>query len=252
MSAAVSPILEIRNLRKRFGGLQVIDDLSLTIRRGELRCIIGPNGAGKSTLFNLISGAIKPDAGCIVFDGEDITGRPVSEIAARGIVRKFQVTSVFDTLSVEHNLIVAITPRQPRTRLLFERSRVTGPERLEEVERVLQTIGLADRRRELAGNLSHGERQWLEIGMVLLAQPRLVLLDEPTAGMTSAETDRTAELVREIARTNTVVVIDHDMQFVHDIAQTITVLHQGRVLREGTLEEIENDASVRDVYLGRQ
>lgn len=243
--------MEVRDLRKRFGGLTAIDDLSLTFFEGELRCIIGPNGAGKSTLFNLITGAVKPDSGQIYFDGKNITGHSVHEIAQMGIVRKFQITSLFNSLTVLQNLLVAMVPKQPSVKMAFQSWDADDRELTQQLHEILRTVRLIDRRHEPAGNLSHGEQQWLEIGMVLAARPRLILLDEPTAGMTSIETERTAELIKTIARSATVIVIEHDMQFVRKVAQTVTVLHQGRVLCEGTVAEVERDARVRDVYLGR-
>jgi urea ABC transporter ATP-binding protein UrtD len=244
---AVAPILEVDHLSRNFGGLIAVDDVSITLAPGELRCIIGPNGAGKSTFFNLISGAIRPTSGQIRFGGRDITGLSVHRVAKLGIGRKFQVPSVFETLTVRENLGVAAIDKRLRPRDLFRR---TAQERA--IDKALTRVNLAGRADVLAGVLAHGEKQWLEIGMALMTEPLLLLLDEPTAGMTADETHQTAGLVRALTDHLTILVIEHDMQFVRDIASRITVLHRGAVLRDGTLAEIEADEIVRDVYLGRR
>jgi urea ABC transporter ATP-binding protein UrtD len=247
MTAAASPILHVEHLSRRFGGLTAVDDVSMQLQAAELRCIIGPNGAGKSTFFNLISGAMVPSSGRVLFSGRDITGLPVHRIAKLGIGRKFQVPSVFETLTVRENLAVSALDKRPRPRHLVAR-----PADRPAIDDTLARINLARRGDIVAGSLAHGEKQWLEIGMALMTDPLLLLLDEPTAGMTADETHQTARLVRELTSSLTIVVIEHDMQFVRDIASRITVLHRGAVLREGTLAEIEADEVVRDVYLGRQ
>jgi urea transport system ATP-binding protein len=244
---AVAPILEVDHLSQSFGGLMAVDDVSISLAPGELRCIIGPNGAGKSTFFNLISGAIRPTSGHVRFRGRDITGLPVHRVAKLGIGRKFQVPSVFETLTVRENLGVAAIDKRLTPRDLFRRA---AQERA--VDDALTRVNLANRADVVAGALAHGEKQWLEIGMALMTEPLLLLLDEPTAGMTADETHQTAGLVRALADRLTILVIEHDMQFVRDIASRITVLHRGAVLRDGTLAEIEADEVVRDVYLGRR
>ena len=247
MTAVAPPILEVDGLSQRFGGLMAVDDVSMTLAPGELRCIIGPNGAGKSTFFNLISGAIRPTSGSVRFQGRDITGLPVHRVAKLGIGRKFQVPSVFETLTVRENLGVAALDKR-----LTPRHLVRGAAHRRAVDDTLARVILGDRAEVVAGALAHGEKQWLEIGMALMTEPLLLLLDEPTAGMTGDETHQTASLVRGLTDRLTILVIEHDMQFVRDIASRITVLHRGSVLRDGTLAEIEADEVVRDVYLGRR
>jgi urea ABC transporter ATP-binding protein UrtD len=247
MTAAVAPILEVDHLSRRFGGLTAVDDVSMRLLPGELRCIIGPNGAGKSTFFNLISGAVEPTSGRVLFHGRDITGLPVHRVAKLGIGRKFQVPSVFETLTVRENLGVSGLNKWLRPRDLIQQTA-----RRDSIDDTLARVNLEHRADIVAGALAHGEKQWLEIGMALVTDPLLLLLDEPTAGMTADETYQTAQLVRQLTAHLTIVVIEHDMQFVRDIASRITVLHRGAVLREGTLAEIEDDEVVRDVYLGRQ
>ena len=244
---AAEPILEVDELSQRFGGLMAVDNVSMCLAPGELRCIIGPNGAGKSTFFNLISGAIQPTSGRVRFRGRDITGLPVHRIAKLGIGRKFQVPSVFETLTVRENLSVAALNKRLRPRDLVDRAAYGGT-----IDDTLGRVNLGDRADVVAGALAHGEKQWLEIGMALMTDPLLLLLDEPTAGMSADETHQTARLVRGLTDRLTILVIEHDMQFVRDIASRITVLHRGAVLREGTLAEIEADEIVRDVYLGRR
>jgi urea ABC transporter ATP-binding protein UrtD len=243
----VEPILQVDDLSQRFGGLMAVDNVRIRLAPGELHCIIGPNGAGKSTLFNLISGAIQPTSGRVQFRGRDITGLPVHTIAKLGIGRKFQVPSVFETLTVSENLGVAALNKRLRPRDLVDRAAYRGA-----IDDTLGRVNLGDRAEVVAGALAHGEKQWLEIGMALMTDPLLLLLDEPTAGMSADETHQTARLVRGLTDRLTILVIEHDMQFVRDIASRITVLHRGAVLREGTLAEIEADEIVRDVYLGRR
>jgi len=233
-------VLETRGLVKEFGGLRAVNSLDFTLRRGELRCVIGPNGAGKSTLFKLLTGQLKPTAGTIHFKGLDVTRLLPHEIARAGIGIKFQVPRVYDSLPVAENL------------WLSARSRHGAAGAGAIVDRVLAEVGLVERRASPVGHLSHGDRQWVEIGMVLTSDPDLVLLDEPTAGMTHAEARRTADLVREINRRATLIVIEHDMDFVRNIAGNVTVLDRGAVLAEGTMDEIRANPVVRDVYLGKR
>src|SRR2546427_784858 len=214
-------VLQARGLVKEFGGLRAVNSLDFTLRRGELRCVIGPNGAGKSTLFKLLTGQLKPTAGTIHFKGVDVTRLQPHEIARAGIGIKFQVPRVYDGLSVAENLWVSARFRHG----------VAGAGVI--VDRVLAEINLVERRASFAGHLSHGDRQWVEIGMVLTSDPDLVLLDEPTAGMTHAEARRTADLVREINQRATLIVIEHDMDFVRNIAGYVTVLHRGARLGLG-------------------
>ncbi len=239
-------ILEIQNVTKFFGGFKAIDNLSLSVDEGELRCIIGPNGAGKTTLFGLISGYLQPDRGRILFRGGVLNGLSVAQISQRGIGRKFQSPMVFGELSVLENVRVAIQGKASLRHLLFARNgRVSA-----KVEETLGLIELTEKRHLPAQFLSHGEKQWLEIGMVLATQPRLLLLDEPTAGMTPAETHKTAQLIRHISQQMTTVVIEHDLKFIREIGQVVTVLHHGAILAQGPIDEIAEDQQVRQAYLG--
>ncbi|MDE0342392.1 MAG: ATP-binding cassette domain-containing protein [Deltaproteobacteria bacterium] len=227
------------NLTKRFEGVMAVDDISLAIAPRELQCIIGPNGAGKSTLFNILGGVIRPDAGDIIFEGVSLSGLPLHGFARRGIARKFQIPSVFESLTVAQNLETAVL----RPGLTAEHAR--------RVTAMLNLIGQTSIRDQAAGSLAHGHKQWLEIGMALMSEPRLLLLDEPTAGMTPDETRETAALVRRLAQTTAVMAIEHDMSFVRALGCRTIVMHHGRAIAEGTFAEIEEDALVRDVYLGR-
>jgi urea ABC transporter ATP-binding protein UrtD len=243
------PILETKSLTKRFGGLTATNDLNLSLDPGELRCLVGPNGAGKTTLFNLITGREKPTAGEIYFMAEPISHLPVHEITRRGIARKFQVPNVYESLTVYENVALAVQHRLP-TPALFLKS--AGAAFRDRIGTVLRDVSLADKQEMPAAYLSHGEKQWLEIGMVLASTPRLLLLDEPTAGMTSEETKKTVRLIRDLsARALTILVIGHDMQFIRAIAHTVTVLHKGQIVAEGDIGEIETNRLVRDIYLGK-
>jgi urea ABC transporter ATP-binding protein UrtD len=240
------PVLVLKNLTKWFGGLQVINDVNLSFRPGELRCIIGPNGAGKTTLFNMITGRVKPDQGQIVFEGRDITRLKPYEISRTGIALKFQVPTVFDELTIHENLNIAARGPSPASRAVGKKS---VPARIEEV---MEVVHLAGREEEVAGTLSHGERQWLEIGMVLAYRPKVMLLDEPTAGMSTQETIETSHIIRTISHDTTTIVIEHDIKFLREIAENVTVIHQGAVIAEGTFQEVSAIDLVRDIYLGRR
>jgi urea transport system ATP-binding protein len=239
-------VLVVRGLRRRFAGLKALDGLDLSVRRGELLAIIGPNGAGKSTLFNVVTGLLPPTAGTVELDGRDVTGTPPHRIARLGVGRKFQVPNVFDGLSVRQNLVVAARGRDGVRGLL-------GRDRADRyrIEGILQRLHLDEKAHIVASELSHGERQWLEIGAVLASDPRLLLLDEPTAGMTMRETRMTEDLVRTLSEGHTIVVIEHNIRFVREVARRVVVMHRGRVLADGPISQIERDERVRDVYLGR-
>jgi urea transport system ATP-binding protein len=247
----MSFILETKALTKKFGGLIAVDQVNLRLDEGELRCIIGPNGCGKTTLFNLISGFYKPSEGQVLYNGEDITGKAVYTISQLGIGRKFQVPSVFNQLTVYENIRVPFYFRHRHSR-----SAGTDTERSADHEMMglLAKVNLSDRHQDLAINLAHGEKQWLEIGMVLASKPRLMLLDEPTAGMTVSETSKTAQLIRSISQETgiSILVIEHDISFVREIAGRITVMYKGTLFKEGSYEEIQTDEEVREIYLGRQ
>lgn len=239
-------VLAVRDLHRRFAGVAALDGIDLSIRPGELLGIIGPNGAGKSTLFNVITGSIAPTSGRVEFDGADITGAPPHQIARLGIGRKFQVPNVFEELSVRQNLVVASRGRLGLG-VLFGRDRTDH----QRITGILEQLELDGRAEALAHTLSHGERQWLEIAAVLANEPRLLLLDEPTAGMTMQETRKTEELLGVLSEDHTIVVIEHNIRFIREVAERVVVLHQGRVLASGSIEEIERNETVRDVYLGR-
>ncbi|UCE57171.1 MAG: ATP-binding cassette domain-containing protein [Desulfobacterales bacterium] len=240
--------LEINKVTKRFGGLTAIKDLNLKIDESELRCIIGPNGAGKTTIFNLICGNLEPDDGQILFKGESLNGMSVAERSRLGIGRKFQSPAIFGCLTVRDNLEVAALGKASIRKITSPR---TGKLQYQ-VEEVLEKIELKDKRDTVAQELSHGEKQWLEIGMVLTSSPLLLLLDEPTAGMTPAETYRTSKLIQRICEEIPAIVIEHDLKFVREIGTDITVLHRGSILAEGPIDEIAQDETVRQAYLGKK
>ena len=243
------PILETKGLTKRFGGLTATKDLDFSVDAGELRCLVGPNGAGKTTLFNLITGKEKPTAGEIYFEGRPLSRAPVHEIMRRGIGRKFQVPSVYESLTVYENVAVAVHHLVTTLALIGRSVPAATSDR---IRAVLRDVSLGDKETQRAAYLSHGEKQWLEIGMVLASGPRLLLLDEPTAGMTAEETKKTVRLIRDLsARRLTIVVIGHDMHFIRAIAQRVTVLHKGQIVAEGDIRAIEGNALVRDIYLGK-
>ena len=242
-------ILYLEDVSVSFDGFKAINKLSLDIAPGELRCIIGPNGAGKTTMMDIITGKTRPDAGQVFFGSTiDLLRYREAEIAAMGIGRKFQKPTVFEHLSVFENLELALaTDKRVRRSMVF---RLTGEEK-DRLGEVLQTIHLADSAARLAGNLSHGQKQWLEIGMLLMQDPKLLLLDEPVAGMTDEETERTAQLFLTLKGKHSLMVVEHDMSFIRTISEKVTVLCDGAVLAEGTLDQVQADERVIEVYLGR-
>ena len=244
----MASLLEVKGLTTKVSGFTILDNLDFSIEQNELRVLLGPNGAGKTTLICMITGQFKPAAGSIHFAGHDITGWAPDEIFQVGISRKFQVPNMYETLSVFDNIMVSLQGRRRVFSTLFQR--LTGAER-DRIWEVLEFIELADRASEPADTLSHGERQWLELGMLIASNPKLLLLDEPTTGMTEDGKRKTAELIRKIAATHTVLLVEHDMHIVREIGQRITVLHQGRMLAEGPLNEVLNNDTVRRVYLGK-
>jgi urea transport system ATP-binding protein len=239
--------LEIKNLCKTFDTANVINDFSVEIVEATLCCLVGPNGAGKTTTMDLITGRQKPTSGTITFCDEDITGLDEHEIARRGIGRKFQVPAVFRDLSVRQNLEVSYSRSTNPLKNMF---RFREPGFAQKLDEVATLAGLSDRLDVEAGILSHGETQWLEISMVLMQDPRLLLLDEPIAGMTEAEIEKTAKIFNNLKATNTLLVVEHDMSFVRQIADVVTVMHMGSLLAQGSLKEIESNDRVREVYLG--
>jgi urea transport system ATP-binding protein len=247
---AKNSILYLDGVAVSFDGYKALRGLSLTIAPGEMRAIIGPNGAGKTTMMDCITGKTRPDSGELLFEGQhDLTRFDEAEIAEMGIGRKFQKPTVFESHTVFDNLLLALKgPRGTFANLFY---RLSGHDR-GRIDDILATIRLGDRRDELAKNLSHGQKQWLEIGMLLAQEPKLLLVDEPVAGMTDAETMQTATLLREIhASGKSVVVVEHDMHFVRALGVKVTVLHEGAVLAEGSIDHVANDPKVIEVYLGR-
>ena len=241
-------VLYIEGLSVSFDGFKAINDLNFYVNAGELRCVIGPNGAGKTTMMDIITGKTRPDAGSAYFGQTiDLLRLSESEIAEIGIGRKFQKPTVFEHHTVFENLELAMAGDKRVFPTLF--ARLSAQQR-DGIDEVLGVIGLAEQARRMAGALSHGQKQWLEIGMLLMQDPHLLLVDEPVAGMTHQEMDRTAELLLSLEGRHSVVVVEHDMDFVRSIAKRVTVLHQGSVLAEGTMDEVQNDPRVVEVYLG--
>ena len=234
------PILETHGLSMRFGGVVAVDNVDFSMSEGELRCLIGPNGAGKSTFFKCLTHQYKASAGRVRFRGADITGSHTYQIARCGIGIKTQVPSVFDGLSVHENIWVAARRRHGRR----EANRI--------VDGILERLRLSALARRVVGQLAHGERQRVELGTVLTGEPELILLDEPTAGMTHEEVNQTTDLIREINKTTSMIVVEHDMQFIKAIAKRVTVFHQGAILIEDTMANLEQNQQVRDIYLGKQ
>ncbi|MGB8713407.1 MAG: urea ABC transporter ATP-binding protein UrtD [Onishia taeanensis] len=244
------PILYLEDVNVSFDGFKAINNLNLTINDGELRCIIGPNGAGKTTMMDIITGKTRPDSGQVWFGSRhNLLTKNEPEIASLGIGRKFQKPTVFEALSVFDNLELAMAADKRVLPTLT--ARLSGEQR-SRIDEVLVTIGLEALRSRQAGILSHGQKQWLEIGMLLMQRPRLLLVDEPVAGMTEQEMERTAELLTSLAGKQSVVVVEHDMGFVRSIARQVTVLHQGSVLAEGSMDQVSNDPKVIEVYLGAE
>ncbi|MCZ8260717.1 MAG: urea ABC transporter ATP-binding protein UrtD [Beijerinckiaceae bacterium] len=242
-------LLYLDGVSVAFDGFRAINSLALTILPGEMRAIIGPNGAGKTTMMDIITGKTRPDTGDVLFNGSvDLTRLDEAAIANLGIGRKFQKPTVFEMHTVEDNLRLALKADRRVFRTLFWKDNESEREK---INRILATIRLEHLREALAANLSHGQKQWLEIGMLLAQDPKLLLVDEPVAGMTDAETEATAHLLKEIAKDHSVIVVEHDMAFVRELGVKVTVLHEGSVLAEGPLDTVSADPRVIEVYLGR-
>ena len=242
-------VLYLNNVSVSFDGFKALNSLSIVIEPGELRAIIGPNGAGKTTMMDIITGKTRPDEGEVFFNGQtDLTKLDEADIAQLGIGRKFQKPTVFESHTVWDNLELALNRKRDVFSTLFYRLSAEDRARIEEI---LETVRLTHRRDELAANLSHGQRQWLEIGMLLAQEPKLLLVDEPVAGMTDAETAETAILLKEIAKTRSVVVVEHDMGFIRDLGVKVTCLAEGSVLAEGSIDFVSSDPKVIENYLGR-
>ena len=242
-------LLYLDNVSVSFDGFRALNALSLVLAPGEMRAVIGPNGAGKTTMMDVITGKTRPDTGDVLFGGStDLTRLDEPAIAAMGIGRKFQKPTVFEPHTVWDNLLLALAGNRTPRFTLFARQTAAERTRIDEI---LHTTRLTDQRHRRAGDLSHGQKQWLEIGMLLAQEPQLLLVDEPVAGMTDSETEQTATLLREINRTRSVVVVEHDMAFVRALGVKVTVLHEGSVLSEGSIDHVSEDPRVVEVYLGR-
>jgi branched-chain amino acid transport system ATP-binding protein len=245
---AASPVvLRTEQLTVRFGGLTALDNINFTVRRGDIHAVIGPNGAGKSTLFNCITGVLRPTSGRILFNDADITRLPSNRISQKGIARSYQITNILPNATTLENVRIAAQSRRHGWSMLTRASAYRDI--IDKAEAVLEAVGLRRKAEELAANLSHGEQRNLEIGIALATEPSLLCLDEPTAGMSAAETGETKALVRRIAKDLTILIVEHDMQVVMELAQRVSVLHYGRVLAEGTPAEIQANPRVLEVYL---
>ena len=245
--AASEPVLRTELLSVRFGGLAALSNINFQVGRNEVRAIIGPNGAGKSTLFNCLTGVLRPTSGRIIFNGRDITGSPPNVISQRGIARSYQITNILPNATTMENVRIAAQSRRHAWNMIAHHSAFADIN--EKTQAVLRSIGLLGKAEELASNLSHGEQRNLEIGIALATEPSLLCLDEPTAGMSAAETHETMQLVRRIATNLTILIVEHDMQVVMELADRITVLHYGEILAEGTPQEIQQNSRVLEVYL---
>ena len=245
--AAAAPVLRTEDLTVRFDGLTALNGVNFELQPGELRAVIGPNGAGKSTFFNCLTGVLRPTAGRIVFGGDDVTGLTPDRVSQKGIARSYQITNILPNVTTLENVRIAAQSRRHRWGML--RHYRSYHDLIEAAEAVLDAVGLLTKANELAANLSHGEQRNLEIGIALATKPTLLCLDEPTAGMSAAETRDTMELVRRIAKNLTILIVEHDMQVVMELAQRITVLHHGEILAEGTPAEIQRNSRVQEVYL---
>ena len=244
----MTALLELRGVGVSFDGFRALNDLNLSLVPGELRAVIGPNGAGKTTFLDVITGKVRPSQGDVLFQGRSLVGLAEHRIARLGIGRKFQTPRVFENLSPRRNLELAVGRSSAPWELLF--GRLDGQSR-DKVQRLLAVVGLEGLANERAGSLSHGQKQWLEIAMLVAQDPVLLLVDEPVAGLTDEETQITADLLKQLAGDHTVLVIEHDMDFIRDLNAPVTVLHEGHVLCEGSMDQVQNDSRVIEVYLGQ-
>jgi len=241
-------LLDVQGLTTVVSGYTILNNLSFNIEANELRVLLGPNGAGKTTLISLITGQFKPTSGKVLFAGQDITGKSPDDIFLAGISRKFQVPNMYETLSVYDNVMISLRTERKVFKYLLKR---VTPEENDRIWEILEFMELAAKANDPADMLSHGERQWLELAMLVASKPKLLLLDEPTTGMTTEGKRRTAELIQRIARHHTVLLVEHDMAVVRQIAKKVTVMHQGQILAEGPLEEVVENETVQAVYLGK-
>jgi len=243
------PALEVRDVKRAFGGLRAVDGVSFDVGRNKITTVIGPNGAGKSTLFNLISGALRPDSGTVKLAGKDVTGMSPALLQNAGIARSFQITNVFFDLTVAENIRLAAQLLEPKAAMIRS---VAGSRRvLEKVEEILARFNLQKKENELAGNLSHGEQRRLEMAICLASEPEVLMMDEPTQGMSHGDTEETAELIRELSRSVTVLLIEHDINLVMKLSSHIVVMHQGRKLAEGSPAQVRDNPSVQAAYFGQ-
>jgi branched-chain amino acid transport system ATP-binding protein len=245
--AAPSPLLKTESLTVHFGGLAALSEVNFELAPGEVRAVIGPNGAGKSTFFNCLTGVLRPSGGRIIFNGEDITGLRSNLISQKGIARSYQITNILPNASTLENVRIAAQSRRHAWNMVSHHNAFADLN--EKAEAALQSVGLLGKAGELAANLSHGEQRNLEIGIALATEPKLLCLDEPTAGMSVAETNETKELIRRIAEHLTILIVEHDMEVVMELCRRITVLHYGQILAEGTPQEIQDNPRVQEVYL---
>lgn len=244
-------ILEIKNLNRYFGGVAAIQRVNLTFMENELRSIIGPNGAGKTTLFNVITGRIPASSGQVIYRGEDITHKPPHDVVRLGICRTFQKSSIFPGLTVFENVRIAKQTRMGGSHRVFStRDRLTVVNK--KTRAILDRLGLSGQSGMLASNLSHGDQRLLEVGVALAGEPKLLLLDEPTAGMSPRETKRTTQLIRQLAKELAIILVEHDMEVVMSISDRISVMHQGAIIAEGTTDEIRQNERVKEAYLGKE
>lgn len=241
-------LLEVKALTAKVSGYTILNALDFTLEENELRVLLGPNGAGKTTLISLITGQFKPTSGTITFDGKDITGKAPPDIFLAGISRKFQVPNMYETLSVYDNVMVSLQGDRKVFKYMFKR---VSREENDRIWDILEFVDLVDRANDAADALSHGDRQWLEMAMLIASKPKLLLLDEPTTGMTQEGKEKTAKLIQRIAKSHAVLLVEHDMHLVRQIARKVTVMHQGQVLAEGALAEVVANETVKQVYLGK-
>ena len=242
-------ILNLKDVSVSFEGFLALNNLNLTLTKGELRAVIGPNGAGKTTFLDVITGKVKPTKGDVFFKGKSLVGKKEHKIARIGIGRKFQSPRVFENLSVQENLEISVNQYSSTIKLIANKP---SENKLKEIKKLMKIVNLSSQSEIKAGSLSHGQKQWLEIAMLLGQKPALMLIDEPVAGLTDEETDLTADLLKSLSGENTVLVIDHDMEFIRRLESNVTVLNQGSVLCEGSMDEIQTDPKVIEVYLGKQ
>ena len=242
-------ILNLKDVSVSFEGFLALNNLNLTLTKGELRAVIGPNGAGKTTFLDVITGKVKPTKGHVFFKGKSLVGKKEHKIARIGVGRKFQSPRVFENLTVQENLEISVSQYSSTIKLIANKP---SENKLKEIKKLMKIVNLSSQSEIKAGSLSHGQKQWLEIAMLLGQKPALMLIDEPVAGLTDEETDLTADLLKSLSGENTVLVIDHDMEFIRRLESNVTVLNQGSVLCEGSMDEIQTDPKVIEVYLGKQ